>query len=78
MANLSVRKLDEGAYQLLRVRAKEHKVSLEEEVRQIIYSVVTPSTSITGVFKKYFGKKNGINLDSLIERKPYEPIHFEK
>ena len=40
MANISVRKLDKIAYEQLRMRAAKHGVSMEEEVRQIIYQAV--------------------------------------
>ena len=79
MANLSVRKLDKNAYEQLRIRAAKHGVSMEEEARQIIYQAVSAPEQITGVFQKYFGSKNGVNLDSLTKRrKPHEPTDFNE
>lgn len=76
MANLSVRKLDDRAYEQLRVRAAQHGVSMEEEARQIICQVVLAPKRITEVFRKHFGVKNGVNLDEVIFHKPHEPMDF--
>ena len=78
MANISVRKLDEHIYQLLRIRAAHHGVSMEEEARQIIYQAVAAPKSISEVFKKHFGKKHGINLKLPNRRKPHEPMDFSE
>ena len=40
MASLSVRKIDADVYERLRIRAAQHGVSMEEEVRQILKRVV--------------------------------------
>jgi plasmid stability protein len=76
MASLSVRKLEKCAYERLRVRAAEHGISIEEEVRQIIYHAVSAPQQISSVFQKHFGFKNGINLDIPDHRKPHEPRDF--
>jgi plasmid stability protein len=79
MANLSVRKLDDGIYNQLRYQAKDHGVSIEEEVRQIIYQAVVPKETISSIFKKNFGKKNGINLEPFMqEKRPHEPLDLKK
>ncbi len=78
MANLSVRKLDQRVYEKLRIRAAKHGVSMEEEARQIIAQVVTGSDRISTIFQKYFGSKNGINLDIPDQRKPHEPMDFNE
>ena len=41
MASITVRNLDEGVKQHLRVRAAENGRSMEEEVREILRSAVT-------------------------------------
>ena len=76
MANISVRKIDEHVYQLLRIRAARHGVSMEEEARQIICQAVAAPERISDVFKKYFGHKHGINLALPNRRKPHEPMDF--
>jgi plasmid stability protein len=77
MATLNVRKLDESAYEQLRIRAANHGVSMEEEARQIIYQAVTAPAQISTVFQKYFGDKNGVDLKLPNQRKPHEPMDFE-
>ena len=78
MASLSVRKLDNGVYEKLRIRAAKHGVSMEEEARQIICQVVSVPEKISDVFRKHFGNKNGINLDIPDHRKPHEAMDFDK
>jgi plasmid stability protein len=79
MANLSVRKLDENVYQQLQMRAMQHGVSMEEEVRQIIHQAVATPDNIANVFKKHFGEKNGVDLKiPKNQRKPHDPIHFNE
>ena len=74
MASLSVRKLDDGVYEKLRVRAAQHGVSMEEEVRQIINQVVSVPEKISDVFRKHFGREHGIDLDLPKRRKPHQPM----
>lgn len=80
MANISVRKLDKRAYEQLRIRALKHGVSMEEEVRQIIYQTVSAPERISRVFQQYFGRKNGVDLDTLSRHrhKPHEPMDFDE
>lgn len=77
MANLSVRKLDKTTYELLRIRAAKHGVSMEEEARRIIYQAVSAPDQISKIFQKYFGAENGIDLN-LDQRKPHKPMDFGK
>ena len=74
MASLSVRQLDKKAYEQLRVRAAKHGVSMEEEARQIIYQAVSAPEQMSAVFQKYFGQRNGVDLDVPNQRKPHEPM----
>lgn len=74
MANISIRKLDKIAYEQLRMRAAKHGLSMEEEARQIIYQAVSAPERMSNIFQKYFGRKNGIDLDTLNQRKPHEPM----
>lgn len=78
MATLNVRKLDENAYEQLRMRAAKHGVSMEEEARQIIYQAVSAPEQITIIFQKYFGDKNGVDLTLPNKRKPHEPMDFDE
>ena len=78
MANLSVRKLDDVVYEQLRLRAAQHGVSMEEEVRQIIYQVILKQTSPSSVFQKYFGVHNGIDLTEWEPRHPHDPMDLSE
>jgi len=79
MANISIRKLDKTAYMQLRMRAAKHGLSMEEEARQIIYQAVSAPERMSSVFQKYFGEKNGIDLDVLNQRNnPHEPMDFNE
>ena len=80
MANLSIRNLEEAAYEGLKKRAIHHGVSMEEEVRQIIYKVLDKPEPITEIFARYFGPKNGIDLEDVINqnRQPHEPMSFDE
>ena len=77
MANISIRKLDKKAYEQLRRRAANHGLSMEEEVRQIIYTAVASPEKISDVFQKYFGHAHGIDL-YMDQRKPHEPMDFNE
>lgn len=72
MANLSIRKLDDLTYEQLRIRAAQHKLSMEEEARQIIYHAVMTLPRISDIFLKNFGAKNGVDLDKINPRKPHQ------
>ena len=61
MASLSVRKLDDGVHEKLRIRAAKHGVSMEEETRQILSQVVSVPERMSDVFLKHFGHKNGVD-----------------
>lgn len=78
MASLSVRKLDPELYQRLRVRAAKHGVSMEEEVRQILFQTLAAPEKISDVFQKYFGRENGIELETLDQRKAHRPMEFSE
>jgi plasmid stability protein len=78
MATLNVRKLDESAYEQLRIRAARHGVSMEEEARQIIYQAVSAPEKISAVFQQLFGDKNGTDLKLPNRRKPHEPLDFDE
>jgi plasmid stability protein len=77
MASLSVRKLDDNIYTRLKIRAAKHHVSMEEEARIIISQAVSAPELISEVFDKHFGKDNGVDLGSLSQRDPHDPVDFE-
>jgi hypothetical protein len=52
---------------------------MEEEARQIITKgVVETPHRISDVFQKYFGSKNGVDLDLSDHQKSHKPIDFKK
>ena len=73
MASLSVRRIDNGVMVRLRVRAAEHGVSMEEEVRQIIRRAVAAPERLGELAVRCFGPAHGVELD-LPPRPPHEPM----
>ncbi len=79
MANISIRKLDDKVYERLRVRAAQHGVSMEEEVRQIVSQAVLVPERISDIFKQYFGHNMGIDLEAFFQdKKPHDPMDFDE
>jgi plasmid stability protein len=78
MASFSIRKLDDNVYKKLKLRAAQHGVSMEEEVRQILTKVVDVPEKMSQVFQKHFGKTNGLDSELTQQRKPHEPIDFDE
>lgn len=76
MANLSIRKLDDAIYEQLQIRAAEHAVSMEEEVRQILCQAVAAPKCISNIFTQCFGSQNGVDLSELLQHKPHNPMDF--
>lgn len=77
MTNLSVRKLDEETVRRLRIRAAHHGVSMEEEVRQILFCAVTVPQRLGDMALEYFGQNNGIELD-IPEKDSHHPTEFSE
>ncbi len=48
MGMLTIRHLDDDLKARLRIRAAQHKCSMEEEVRRILQHILTPRTSRKG------------------------------
>lgn len=72
MASLSVRRIDDELYELLRIRAARHGVSMEEEVRQILRRAVSAPERLGDLALEYFGD-DGVDLE-LPPREPHEPM----
>jgi len=49
MASLTIRNLDDATKQRLRIRAAEHGVSMEEEVRRILKNALCPTDGSAGL-----------------------------
>jgi plasmid stability protein len=74
LASLSIRKLDDETYDRLRDRAVRRRVSMEEEVRQILKRAVSPPERLGDLFVKIFGPDKGADLE-LPPREPHDPIN---
>lgn len=76
MASLSVRRIEKGVFERLRVRAAEHGVSMEEEVRRIIRRAVAAPERLGDLAVSLFGRSHGAELE-LPARPPHEPVDLE-
>ena len=72
MASLSVRKLDDNIVYKLRIRAAQHGVSMEEEVRRIIMQAVSAPARLGDMALEYFGTSYGVELE-LHKHRPHGP-----
>lgn len=75
MASLSVRRIDDRVLEKLRVRAAEHGVSMEEEVRQIIRRAVAAPQRLGELAVRCFGPAHGVELE-LPQQSPHEPMNL--
>jgi plasmid stability protein len=73
MANISVRKLNDKVVAKLRLRAAQHGVSMEEEVRRIIEEAVSAPTKVGDLALQIFGEAHGVELEP-IPHTPHEPV----
>ena len=71
MLNLSVRDIDDGVYERLRIRADRHGISVEEEVREILQRAVSTPERLGDLARRCFGPE-GVELE-LPPREPHEP-----
>ena len=76
MANLSIRRVEEDVYRRLRVRAAEHGVSMEEEVRQILARAVAAPDRLGDLAITLFGADQGVDFE-LPTRRPHDPLKLE-
>ena len=66
MAAVSVRDLDDGVRELLRIRAAQHGRSMEAEIRAILTDAVSSSADSTGLAQALldrFGELGGVDLE---------------
>ena len=73
MANLSVRKLDDEIVTKLRLRAVQHRVSMEEEIRRIITQAVTAPERLGDMALDFFGEDFGVETTP-DKQAAHEPI----
>jgi plasmid stability protein len=73
--SLFVRRIDHDMYAGLKARAARHGVSMEEEVRRILYRAVAAPDNLMDLALEYFGKAHGVELE-LLPREPHTPLDF--
>ena len=76
MANLRIRNLNDDTYQWLRMRAMQHGVSMEEEVRRILKQAVSAPERLGDLFLAHVGSANGVDLE--LPREPHEPMDLSQ
>ncbi len=72
MPSLSVRRIDSDVYERLRIRAAQHGVSMEEEVRRILRRSVAAPERLGDLALQFFGA-DGVELE-LPSREPHDPM----
>lgn len=84
MAMLTVRNLPEEVHRALRVRAAQHGLSTEAEVREILAVAVKPESRVRlGEALAALGRKIGLTnedvdaLQQARDKTPAEPLRFE-
>jgi plasmid stability protein len=83
MASLTIRRLDDGVKERLRIRAARHGRSMEEEARQLLSQAVKGETrgkrplNLAESFRRLVAPLGGVELE-LPPREPVrEPPNFE-
>jgi len=76
MASLSIRKVNEELYEKLQVRAADHGVSMEEEVRRILHRALAAPERLGDLALQCFGPAHGIEIE-IPARELHEPLEIE-
>ncbi|MFF5174739.1 Arc family DNA-binding protein [Micromonospora sp. NPDC000089] len=66
MAAVSIRDLDDGVREKLRIRAAQHGKSMEAEIRDILSAAVAedvPKTDLFSALAERFARLGGVELD---------------
>ena len=79
MASVTVRNLPEEIHRALRVRAAQHGVSTEAEIRAILATAVAPQRQIKlgSLLAEIGAEVGGIDLNIIRDKTVTEPISFE-
>ncbi|MEL6823418.1 MAG: plasmid stabilization protein [Calditrichota bacterium] len=80
MASITIRKLPDEIKEKLRVIAAQKGISLEAHLRNVLEKAAGEETSpdIVGIAKKYFGSKNGIDLEIPPMTSKRKPVKFDE
>ncbi len=84
MAMLTVRNLPEEVHRALRVRAAQHGISMEAEVREILESAISPKGRLKlGSFLADMGRQARLSdeefavFEQMRDKAPSRPLSFE-
>ena len=76
MGNLSIRQVDDEVIKLLRLRAAENGVSMEEEARRALRNAVFQPVKLGALAASLFGADSGVDLE-IPARQISEPPRFD-
>lgn len=76
MADLSIRNLDDGVRESLRLRAAAHGRSMEAEVRAILTEAVQPEGSWLEAWRDRFAAAGGVEWDDSTRGSSRRPPDF--
>ena len=77
---LTIRRLDPGVKERLRVRAARHGHSMEEEARRILAAACTTEerpANLADIALELFGAEHGVDLDLPARQVGREPPRFD-
>ena len=82
MSGITIRNLEPGLKERLRIRAAEHGISMEAEVRRILQTALSPTDKPTGRnladrIQARFAPLGGVDLELPAREPAREPPHFE-
>lgn len=79
MASITIRNIEDRLKTRLRIRAAEHRRSMEEEARCILRDVLDRQTprSLTQLARELFGPEHGVDLELPPRAQGREPPNFE-
>jgi len=82
MANLTIRNLDQGVKTRLRIRAAKHGRSMEDEVREILRTVLAEEsgseTNLAQTVRRRFAPIGGVELALPPRESGRDPMDFRK
>jgi len=82
MSSITVRKIDEGLKEQLRVRAAKHGRSMEDEVRAILRSTLAKGEEVEfdlgTAIRRRFARFGGVKLEPLPRETMRHPLRFGK
>jgi plasmid stability protein len=81
MASITIRNLEDGLKQRLRVRAAEHGRPMEEEAREILRRVVgesAPPRNLAAAIRSRVAAFGGVGIELPAREPMREPLRFTK